>query len=567
MVCQNGCVATSQPLASEIGLRVLQRGGNAADAAVAACAALNVTEPCQSGIGGDAFCLYYDAASKTVRGLNGSGRSPAALGLDVGAARGGPGGTAAVGGLLDEASAHCVTVPGAAACWVDAVEGFGRLTLGEVLGPAIDLADGGFPVHGVAARLWKDKAPQLLDRWGGLAGNPGAASLLMEDGTPPRCGDVLRNGALADTFRALRDSGKKGFYEGRVAEAIVSAVRAKGGLLSLDDLRAHDTERVEPISAEFRGKTVWELPPNGSGLVALHALRTLDGLPPAPRDVDDAESLHRLVEALKLAFRDGLATVGDGAPPPKDVRALLGDEAAFAARRERVCRGSEEATSCVPGLTALGTDTVYLAVVDGDGNACSLICSNYCAFGSGLVPPGCGFSLHNRGFNFVLTPGHPNCLGPSKRPYHTIIPGMVTDDDGAFFAAFGVMGGFMQPQGHVQVLTNVLDRAMDPQAALDAPRFCIAPSKRAASLQHGVDDVDVHLEAGFSDATADDLERRGHSVVRGVASYGRFLFGRGQVILARGRSKKRKRGGDGETARAVFWAGSDPRGDGMAVGY
>ena len=175
--------------------------------------------------------------------------------------------------------------------------------------------------------------------------------------------------------------------------------------------------------------------------------------------------------------------------------------------------------------------------------------------------------MQNRAHNFSLEPGHPNCLEPGKRPYHTIIPGMVTDDDGAFFAAFGVMGGFMQPQGHVQVLTNVLDRAMDPQAALDAPRFCIAPSKRAASLQHGVDDVDVHLEAGFSDATADDLERRGHSVVRGVASYGRFLFGRGQVILARGRSKKRKRGGDGETARAVFWAGSDPRGDGMAVGY
>ena len=474
IVCLNGCVATSQPLASEVGLRVLRSGGNAADAAVAACAALNVTEPCQCGIGGDAFCVYYDAKTKTVKGLNGSGRSPAALTRAIAEARGGPRGGAAVGGMLDEASAHCVTVPGAAACWADAVEKFGRAPLADVLAPAIELAEAGAPIHGVAASLWRENAHQLTDRWGGLGGNPGAASLLV-DGRPPERGQVLRNPELARTFRALAAEGRDGFYRGRVAEAVVAAVRGKGGLLALEDLAAHETEACEPASANYRRKTVWELPPNGSGAVALLALDILEGFGPGTPD----EDAHRTIEALRLAFSDGLDTIGDGAD---GAVAKLLDPARVAGHRallrEGRALGGANGPHAAAALDALGTDTVFLTAVDGDGNACAFICSNYCAFGSGLeqrpaavgiferfrpendetslptllvfffvglAPLGCGFTLHNRGYNFVLEDGHANCLAPRKRPYHTIIPAIVTDEDGDFFASFGVMGGFMQP--------------------------------------------------------------------------------------------------------------------------
>ncbi|KAH8064315.1 glutathione hydrolase [Aureococcus anophagefferens] len=360
IVCLNGCVATSQPLASEVGLRVLRAGGNAADAAVAACAALNVTEPCQCGIGGDAFCVYYDAATKTVRGLNGSGRSPAALTLAIAEARGGPRGGAAVGGMLDEASVHCVTVPGAAACWADAVETFGKKPLADVLAPAIELAEAGAPIHG--RRL-----------------------------------DTIGDGA-----------------DGAVAK-LLDPARVAGHRALLREGRARRRERP-------------------------HARRP----------------------------------------------------------------------------STLGTDTVFLTAVDGDGNACAFICSNYCSFGSGLAPLGCGFTLHNRGYNFVLEDGHANCLAPRKRPYHTIIPAVVTDEDGDFFASFGVMGGFMQPpaqpQGHVQVLRNVLDFGMDPQAALDAPRLCLSPAPGGNLQRRGaLRDVVVHLEAGFDDGVADALEARGTS--------------------------------------------------------
>ena len=441
IVCLNGCVATSQPLASEVGLRVLRAGGNAADAAVAACAALNVTEPCQCGIGGDAFCIYYDAATKAVKGLNGSGRSPAALTRAIAEARGGPRGGAAVGGMLDEASAHCVTVPGAAACWADAVEKFGQKPLADVLAPAIELAEAGAPIHGVAASLWRENAHQLTDRWGGLEGNPGAASLLV-DGRPPSRGEVLRNPALARTFRALAAEGRDGFYRGRVAEALVAAVRGKGGLLALEDLAAHETEVCEPVSTNYRRKTVWELPPNGSGAVALLALDILEGFGPGTPD----EDAHRTIEALRLAFSDGLDAIGDGAD---GAVAKLLDPARVAGHRallrEGRALGGANGPHAAAALDALGTDTVFLTAVDGDGNACAFICSNYCSFGSGLAPLGCGFTLHNRGYNFVLEDGHANCLAPRKRPYHTIIPAVVTDEDGDFFASFGVMGGFMQP--------------------------------------------------------------------------------------------------------------------------
>ncbi len=528
VLCTHGVVATSQPLASEAGLRILKAGGNAADAAVAAVAALNVTEACMCGLGGDAFCLYYDAATKTVRGLNGSGRAPQALTAERARAVAGDGAN-----RLPADSVHCVTVPGAAACWTDCVKDFGRLPLADVLAPAIALAEEGVPIHAVAAQLWSDNAHQLLDRWGGLAQNPGAASLLV-DGRPPRHGEVLRNPELAATLRTLAAKGAEGFYKGVVAEAIVKCVRAKGGVLSLEDLAAHATERVSPISTTFRGKVVHELPPNGSGLVALMALATLNELPPS----GGPEDVLCQVEALRMAFAKGLADIGDGAPASAD--AYLSEARAVSAALEN-----------------LGTDTTYLCCVDAAGNACSFICSNFEAFGSGLVPEGCGFSLQNRGRNFVLREGHPNCIGPGKRPYHTIIPGMVTDG-GDFYAAFGVMGGFMQPQGHVQVLSNLLDRGMDPQASLDAPRWCIAPAsgdlqdKRPDMLQVDRGSIVVNFEEGFPRDAVDFVELAGYRVVRGVAGHARKMFGRGQCVVA---------------SDCVRWAGSDGRGDGCAAGY
>ncbi len=455
VVCAHGAIATSQPLASEIGLRILRQGGNAADACIAAAAALNCTEPCMTGIGGDAFCLFYDAKTRRVRGLNGSGRAPAALDVATARATGGPKGEPAVGNALDIGSVHCVTVPGAAAAWCDTLERFGSLPLGTVLQPAIDLAEEGFPVNVVAAQLWAEQAHTLTDRWGPdwRATNPGAAALLRADGSAPRAGDWMRMPELAATFRALAAEGKAGFYRGRIAAAIAEAVRSHGGKMTVDDLASHASTFDDPICARFGGKTVYELPPNGSGLVALLALRTLDAMPTPPAGSDarahnSAAYLHRLAEALKLAFADGAAAVADPSRraeegrPPLPVAELLSDaytKSRAALVRDERASDEAHAGACAAALESASSETVYLAAVDAEGNACSFICSNYEGFGSGLVPAGCGFSLQNRGLNFSLSSAHPNCLAGGKRPYHTIIPGMATDEDGELYATFGAI--------------------------------------------------------------------------------------------------------------------------------
>ena len=574
VLCTHGCAASSQPLASEIGLRVLRAGGNAADACVAMAAALNVAEPCMTGIGGDAFCLFFDAKSKSVRGLNGSGRCPAAL--DLAAVRA-AGQTAAA---LDAASVHCITTPGAAAAWVDTIERFGRLPLADVLAPAIALAEDGVPVNVVSAACWQAQEEQLT-RW---AHNPGVAQFLP-NGRAPRAGEVLAMPELAATFRALAAKGKPGFYGGRVARAIAEAVAANGGRLSEADLAAHVSTFDDPLCVEFEGVRVWELPPNGQGIVALLALQTLRARLPELRRAahNSAEYLHLVAEALRLAFAD--AAAGAVADPTVDGGAastLLND--AYARARAALITPGTAMPTAVAGDAALalhGSDTVYLCAVDADGNACSFINSNYMGFGSGLVPAGCGFTLHNRGANFSLVDGHPNALGPGKRPFHTIIPGMLTAaaDGGGdeLVAAFGVMGGFMQPQGHVQLLLNLLLHGMDPQAALDAPRLCLTArgglqsdeAARAADADGG--GVVVALEDGIAPEVAAALRGYGHAVEASVSGAARALFGRGQAIHVRRAPAfspavgKRARG-DGEKRR-VLWAGSDGRGDGMAVGY
>lgn len=521
---RGGMVATSQPAAVEAGLALLAAGGNAADAAVATAVALSVTEPCSGGLGGDCFALYYRAASRSVTALNGSGRAPMALSLERLAAE--------QVTELDPLSAHTVTVPGAVRGWLDLLDRCGTKGLSEVLAPAIALADRGFEVGPVTSHLWRLGAAAQLSRW------PHGGELTI-GGRGPEPGERFANPAQAQVLGEIAERGGDGFYRGRVAEAMVEAVRSAGGLLDADDLAAHRSEWSEPIASRFGGARIWEHPPNGQGLVTLLALDILAALGPLPAAADP-DRYHYLIEALRLGFADGLRFIADPDAAPVPVTALL-SRAYTAARAAEIDR-SRAAPRVRHGSPLAASETAYLAVVDAAGNACSLIISNYMGFGTGIVPEGCGFSLHNRGHNFSLDPDHPNALAPGKRPYHTIIPGLATAaDDDALLACFGVMGGFMQPQGHAQVILGLIADRGDPQAVLDRPRLRIDPFRAGESH--------VSLEAGFDPAIASELERRGHAI-RWLDGWQRAAFGRGQIICP---------DGDGGLI-----GGTDPRADGQA---
>lgn len=524
----HGVVATSQPLATAAGLEILMQGGSAADAAVAAAAALNVTEPTSTGLGGDMFALYYDAQTGQVSALNGSGRAPAALTLDALREQ----------GFEDELPpfhAHTVTVPGACAGWCDLVEMHGNLDMAKVLTPAIRLAEAGFPVAPLTAYYWQRGAERQLRN----APNGGE---LMIDGRAPRPGELFHNPTLARTLRVIAGGGKDAFYRGEIGEQIAAVVQQMGGLMTEDDLAGHTSTWEEPVSTVYRGVRVHECPPNGQGITALLALNILSqfDLPAGPLS---AERLHLIVEALRLAFADARWYVADPAFEQIPVGDLL--STAYAEERARQIDPQRATLDQQRGVPVAGSDTVYLSVVDGSGNACSFINSNYMGFGTGIVPEGTGFSLQNRGHNFSLDPEHPNALAPGKRPYHTIIPAMATREaDGSLYASFGVMGGFMQPQGHVQVLMALLDDGLDPQAALDRPRVCIGSGTAGGR---------VAVETGIDPAVVEQLEAMGHPV-EVVSGYERALFGRGQIITR-----------DPQTA--VLCGGSDPRADGCALGF
>jgi len=523
-----GMVASSQPLATAAGLQVLQQGGNAADAAVATAAALGVTEPDMTGIGGDCFALYYEAASGRITALNGSGRAPAGLSLERLAGEG-------IRDALPERHAHTVTVPGACAGWCDLVDRHGSLPLCEILEPAIDLAERGFPVAPMAATLWSLMAPTRLQR------SPGGRELMI-DGRGPRPGEVFRNPTLASTLRRVAEKGKEGFYHGEVAEAVVRVVAAHGGLLSEEDLAVHTSTWEEPISTSYRDLRVWECPPNGQGLAALLALNILRGFDLAGLEPLGSERLHLMIEAMRLAFADAGWYVADPAFSPVPVAELLSES--YAAGRRKLIHRDRSSPELARGIPFAGSDTVYLCAVDGRGNGCSFINSNYKPFGTGLVPEGFGFSLQNRGANFSLDPAHPNALGPGKRPYHTIIPGLLTrESDGSLYAPFGVMGGFMQPQGHLQVVVGIADDALDPQAALDRPRFNILDGEVGG---------EVGIEDDIAEQTCGELAELGHRVQR-IGGWGRVQFGRGQIIR--------------RDPSGVLWGGSDPRADGCAMSF
>ncbi len=523
----NGMVAASQPLAVAAGLEILRQGGNAADAAVATAAALNVTEPTSTGIGGDCFALFYDAGTQQVSALNGSGRAPAALTLERLRREG-------FTGEVPPYHAYNVTVPGACAGWCDLVTRHGRLSLKDILAPAIRLAEEGFPVAPVTAYFWDAGARRQLSQ--ALGGQE-----LTIDGRAPRPGEIFHNPGLARTFRRVSEGGKAAFYQGEIGAAIASTVQTAGGCLCEQDLAEHQSTWDSPISITYRGLHIWECPPNGQGLAALLALNLLEGFDLSELAPLSVERLHLEIEVMRLAFADARWFVADPAFSPMPLQALLSKE--YAAERRKLIDPGQAIRDLRHGTPLSASDTVYLSVVDGAGNACSFINSNYMGFGTGIVPSGWGFSLQNRGHNFSLDASHPNALAPGKRPYHTIIPAMATRLNGSLYASFGVMGGFMQPQGHMQVLSAMVDDGLDPQAALDRPRFCIEDGSAGGR---------VALEEGLPSEAAEKLARMGH-VVTPVEGYSRAVFGRGQIIRR-------------DENSAVLWGGSDPRADGCAMG-
>lgn len=515
----NGVVATSQPLATGAALRVLQSGGNAFDAAVTAAAVLNVVEPHMTGMGGDMFALFWSAREGRIGGLDASGRSGSlatpdtilALGMDDVPYRG-PG---------------AITVPGALSGWAALLEEYGTLTLGQALQPAMEIAQGGFPVTPIIARQWRGTESVL-------ARDPGASATFLLDGRrAPEAGEWFRNPDIAATFGQIAREGPETLYGGSLGERIVEEVRAQGGFLTLEDLRTHRPQWVEPLSVDFMGYEVWELPPSGQGIAALQMLRILEPFDLVGMGHNSTEYLHHLVEAKKLAFADIARYVSDRDHLEGEPSALL-DEGYIAGRRE-LMDPHRAAERVDPGRPFDHGETIYLSVADAEGNMVSFINSIFEYFGSGIVVPGTGFVLQNRGAGFTLEEGHPNRIGPRKRPFHTLIPGFVTKD-GEPFMAFGVMGGSMQPQGHVQLLLNLLAFGMDPQDAVDAPRFRSYGGTRLA------------LEAPITQQVREALEALGHELM----DESRVAFGGAQLVM------RLERG---------WAAASDPRKDGMAAGH
>lgn len=531
VLARRGMAASSQPLASHAGLSVLMQGGNAADAAVAMAAALNVTEPTSTGIGGDMFALYYSAREKKVTALNGSGRAPAALSIELITQQG----LNNQSQMANPFHAHTVTVPGACAGWCDLVARHGSLPLKEILQPAIELAENGFPVAPLTAQFWARGAErQLKTARGGQA-------LLLNGHSAPRAGEIFSNPGLARTFRVVAEGGAEAFYHGEIARAIVSVIQQTGGVMELEDLAPHISTWDEPIRISYRGHHIWECPPNGQGLTALLALNILEGFDLASLPPLSVDRWHLLIEALRLAFADARWYISDPAFFEIPLASLLSQD--YAAQR-RALIDMKHASHPKHGAPVASSGTVYCCVVDSEGNACSFINSNYMGFGTGLVPEGWGFTLQNRGHNFSLDAAHPNALAPRKRPYHTIIPGLITHADGSLFGPFGVMGGFMQPQGHTHVVSAMLDDGLHPQAALDRLRFCLEAESAGG---------EILLEAGLPHELIDGLRARGHTVQPEVGGLARANFGRGQII-------RRMRDG-------VLWGGSDPRADGCAMGF
>jgi gamma-glutamyltranspeptidase / glutathione hydrolase len=522
IIARQGVVATSQPLAAQAGLEVLHSGGNAIDAAIATVATLCVVEPCSTGIGGDAFALIWSAKEQKLYGLNGSGPAPAKLTGEV------------VRGLghktFPELGGLAVTVPGSLRAWELALNKFGTRGLDSLLLRPMQYAREGFPVSERIAAQWGRSVAKM-------SVHEASRRVWLPHGRAPRPAQLFRNPEFAQTLQTIAQQGYNAFYTGDIARQIVATVQADGGLLTEEDLALYQAEWVQPISVNYKNYTFHEIPPNGQGLAALLALNIAERFDLAALGYGTVDYYHALMEAMKLGFADAQAYIADPKQVDVPVAGLLGEE--YTAVRHALIH-MDTALDPHPGQPNRHGDTVYLTVADREGNMVSWIQSLYMGFGSGLTAGNTGVQLQNRGANFSLEPGHPNEVAGGKRPFHTIIPGFISRE-GQAWSSFGVMGGFMQPQGHLQVGLNLVEFGMSPQAALDAPRFNWLAGRRFA------------LEAGIAEPIQQGLRARGHDVLpQGEAN--QHSFGGGQVIVREGQS-------------GVYVAGSEPRNDGAAVGF
>ncbi|GAB4374789.1 MAG: gamma-glutamyltransferase [Acidobacteriota bacterium] len=528
---RHGMIAAAHPLAVQAGIEVLRAGGNAVDAAIATNAALAVVEPVSCGLGGDLFAIVWDPASQRLWGLNASGRAPLALTIDKV--------PPAADGTIPLYSPYAWTVPGAADGWFALHGKFGRLPMARVLAPAIRLARDGAPVPQVIAAAWARAARVFGDK-------PGFADVFLPDGRAPREGEVFRNPALARTLELLAKEGRRAFYDGEIAETIVRYSNEHGGFFAREDFARHRSTWVEPVSTSYRGVELWELPPNGQGIAALEMLNMLELFDLRALGRDSADFWHLLIEAKKLAFADRARWYADPEFADVPVAGLIDKD--YARRRAAAIDMDRAARVDAPGDPALDrAETTYLAAGDGSGMLVSLIQSNYTGFGSGYVVPELGFGIQNRGALFNLDPEHPNALAPGKRPFHTIIPAFLTRG-GRPWCAFGVMGGATQPQGHVQIVVNLVDFDMNIQEAGDAPRFVHTGSSQPTGTRMSAGGF-VHLESGVPAEVRRALVRRGHRLLDAIGLYGGY-----QAVCR-----------DPETG--VLSGATESRKDGMAAGY
>ncbi|MFH0947133.1 MAG: gamma-glutamyltransferase [Planctomycetota bacterium] len=531
VIARNGMACTSQPLATQAALEILKQGGNAIDAAIAANAVLCLTEPTGSGLGGDLFAIVWSAQEERLLGLNGSGRSPRSLTLEILAEKG-----------LERIPAYGplpVTVPGCVDGWFELHGRLGKLPMKQVLAPAIRYAREGFPVTELIAHYWALSVPRL-SRF------PGFREQFMPDGRAPSTGEIFRNPHLADTLDALAEEGRDVFYRGRIAHTIADTVEEAGGYLSVDDLAAHTSEWVEPVSASYRGYDIWELPPNGQGIATLQILNILEGFDLAAMGFGSADAIHHFVEAKKLAFEDRARFYADPAFNEIPVEQLISKK--YAQERRALLPPRRAARQVEAGNPALESgDTVYLTTADRDGNMVSLIQSNYRGMGSGVAPEGLGFILQDRGELFDLQEGRFNTYAPGKRPFHTIIPAFITKD-GQPYMSFGVMGGATQPQVQAQIVINMVDFGMNTQEAGDAPRILHTGSSQPTG-ERMTDGGYVSLEQGPLPEVLREIVQRGHTLQASVGAFGGY-----QAIRR-----------DQETG--VYFGASESRKDGQASGF
>ena len=532
VIAPHGMVATSHPLATQIGLDILKQGGNAIDAAIAANAALGLMEPTGNGVGGDLFAIVWDAESKSLYGLNASGRSPGSLSLEWFRENG-----------FEKVPPYGplpVSVPGAVDGWFELHERFGKLPMSRLLQPTIDYARNGHPVHETVQYYWEVYVGRLSEY-------PGYVDQMTVDGRAPRVGEMWKNRNLANTLERIAKEGRDAFYKGAIARVIDEYMRENGGFLTYEDLAAHRSEWVEPQSVNYRGYDVWELPPNGQGIAALQMLNLMEPYDVAAMGFGSADYMHLFLEAKKIAYEDRARFYADPDFSEIPVQQLLSRN--YAAERGKLLDMKKAANEYPHGdpQALRDGDTIYLTTADTEGNMVSLIQSNYRGMGSGMTPPGLGFILQNRGELFDLRPGHANSFEPGKRPFHTIIPAFITRD-GKPWISFGLMGGGMQPQGHVQIVVNLLDFGMSLQEAGDAPRMHhIGSSQPTGEVMD--DGGIVNLETGFEYEAIRDLMRRGHNIQYALGPYGGY-----QAILR-------------DPESGVYYGASESRKDGQAAGY